>query len=137
MPDYTRGEKGIQCALHPLLSNIFTPQVIINGKTELEAPTNQRIRAAIDSELTHTVNPVFDASPTAPTIKPSTSLTLAGKGAGEFRAALVQVQASTAVKNGENAGKQLRHADIVRDLKSSGKRSGSLKLSLPGRPGAR
>jgi hypothetical protein len=130
--DYTRRQKEYNTALHPLLNNIFTPQVIINGKTELVGSDEPRIRAAIDSELAHTVNPVFDASAHSTDNKTvNVDYTLAGKGAGEFRAALVQVQASTAVKNGENAGKQLRHADIVRDLKSSGKRSGSLKLSLP------
>jgi hypothetical protein len=129
--DYTRRQKEYNTALSPMPS-IFTPQVIINGKMELVGSDEPRIRAAIDSELAHTVNPVFDASAhSADNNTVTVDYTLSGKGAGEFRAALVQTQASTAVKNGENAGKQLHHAYIVRDLKSSGKRSGSLKLSLP------
>lgn len=131
-PEYTRRQKEYNTALVPMLNSIFTPQVIINGKMEMLGADEPKIRAAIDSELAHTVNPVFDASAhSADNNSVIVDYALAGKGAGEFRAALVQVQASTAVKNGENAGKQLHHADIVRDLKSSGKKTGSLKLTLP------
>jgi hypothetical protein len=105
--------------------------VIINGKMELVGSDGPRIRAAIDSELAHTVNPVIDASAYVNANNTVIVDFNLAKGQGDFQAALVQLQATTAVGKGENAGKQLHHADIVRDLKSSGKNKGSLILSIP------
>ena len=60
--EYTRRQKEYNTALVPMLNSIFTPQVIINGKMELVGSDEPRIRAAIDSELVHTVNPAIEAS---------------------------------------------------------------------------
>lgn len=128
--DYTLRQKEYNTALSPM-PDIFTPQVIINGKMELVGSDEPSIRAAIDSELAHTVNPTIDAAAHTNgnnTVTVDFSLV---KGQGVFQAALVQLQATTAVGKGENAGKQLHHADIVRDLKSSGKSIGSLTLNIP------
>jgi hypothetical protein len=128
--DYTLRQKEYNTAISPM-PDIFTPQVIINGKMELVGSDEPRIRAAIENELAHTVNPTIDASAHSTgnnTITVDFTLT---KGQGAFQAALVQLQASTAVAKGENAGKQLHHADIVRDFKSSGKNKGSLTLNIP------
>jgi hypothetical protein len=129
--DYTRRQKEYNTALSPM-PDIFTPQVIINGKMELVGSDESRIRAAIDSELAHTVNPAIDASAHNTDNKTITvDYTLNNKSAGEFRAALIQLQATTNVQKGENAGRRLQHANIVRDLKTSGKKTGSLKLTIP------
>jgi hypothetical protein len=128
--DYTLRQKEYNTARSPM-PDIFTPQVIINGKMELVGSDEPRIRAAIDSELAHTVNPMIDASAHANVNNTVTVDFNLAKGQGDFQAALVQLQATTAVGKGENAGKQLHHADIVRDLKSSGKSKGSLTLSIP------
>jgi len=128
--DYTLRQKEYNTALSPM-PDIFTPQVIINGKMELVGSDERRIRAAIDSELTHTVNPVIDASAHSNGNNTITVDFTLAKGQGDFQAALVQLQASTDVKKGENTGKQLHHADIVRDLKSSGKSKGALTLTIP------
>lgn len=128
--DYTLRQKEYNTALSPM-PDIFTPQVIINGKMELVGSDGPRIRAAIDSELAHTVNPVIDASAHVNANNTVIVDFNLAKGQGDFQAALVQLQATTAVGKGENAGKQLHHADIVRDLKSSGKSKGSLTLNIP------
>jgi hypothetical protein len=98
---------------------------------ELVGSDGPRIRAAIDSELAHTVNPMIDASAHASGSNTVTVDFSLAKGQGDLQAALVQLQATTAVGKGENAGKQLHHADIVRDLKSPGKSKGSLTLDIP------
>ncbi len=129
--DYTRRQKEYNTALSPM-PDIFTPQVIINGRTELVGSDEPRIRAAIDGELALTVNPSIDAAAHNTDNKTITvDYTLNGKSTGEFQAALIQLQATTNVQKGENAGRHLQHTNIVRDLKSSGKRSGSLNLTLP------
>jgi len=129
--DYTRRQKEYNTALSPM-PEIFTPQVIINGKKELVGSDEPRIRATIDSELVHTMNATIDATAHSTDDKTITvDYSLTGRNAGECRVALLQLQATTNVQKGENAGRRLQHANIVRDLRSSGKRSGSLKLSLP------
>ncbi len=128
--DYTLRQKKYSEVLQ--LQSIYTPQVIINGKTEMVGSDETRLRQAIDEQLAHAVNAAIEASAHNADAKTITvDYTVPGKSQGAFHAALIQMQASTAVKNGENAGKQLHHADIVRDLKSSGKTKGSLTLSLP------
>jgi len=128
--DYTLRQKEYNTAISPM-PDIFTPQVIINGKMELVGSDEPRIRAAIENELAHTVNPTIDASAHSTGNNTVTVDFTLAKGQGSFQAALVQLQASTAVGKGENAGKQLHHADIVRDLRSSEKNKGSLTLTIP------
>jgi hypothetical protein len=114
------------------LNSIYTPQVVINGRTEMVGSDKDRIRNAIEDQLAHTANPSIDATARSTDKKRVTvDYTLKDNSKGAFHAALVQLQASTAVKKGENAGLQLHHADIVRDLQSSTKNKGSLTLSLP------
>jgi len=116
-----------------MLNSIYTPQVIVNGRTQMVGSDKDRLRQAIDYQLAHTTNPPIDATAhgTARTVTIDYALTGTGKSPATLQAALIQLQASTAVKNGENAGRQLHHANIVRDLKSSTKSKGSLSLSLP------
>jgi len=129
--DYTRRQKEYNTALSPMPS-IFTPQVIINGKMELVGSDESRIRAAIDGELAHTTNASIEANAHSADGKTITvDYTLTGKSQGAIQAALIQLEASTAVKNGENAGRQLHHTNIVRDLKTSNKSKGALTLTFP------
>jgi len=129
--DYTRRQKEYNTALSPMPS-IFTPQVIINGKMELVGSDESRIRAAIDQELAHTTNAPIEANAHSADGKTITvDYTLTGKSRGTLQAALLQLEASTAVKNGENAGRQLHHSNIVRDLQTSSKGKGALTLTFP------
>ena len=128
--DYTLRQKHYAEVLN--LNSLYTPQVIVNGKTEMVGSDANRLQEAITDELAHTNNPPIEATAHSADDKTVTvDYTLPGKSQGTFLAALVQLQASTAVKNGENAGKQLHHADVVRDLKSAGKNKGSLTLAIP------
>jgi len=114
-----------------MLNSIYTPQVVVNGRTEMVGSDKDRLRKAIDDQLTHTTNPLIDATVHTTGNTVTIDYTLPAKSQATLQAALIQLQASTAVKKGENAGRQLHHANIVRDLKSSTKNKGSLSLSLP------
>jgi hypothetical protein len=128
--DYTSRQK--QYGETMSLRSIYTPQVVVNGKTEMVGSDESRLRAAIDNELAHTSNPPIEASAHSTDGRSVTiDYTLTSQDHGTLQAALVQLQASTAVRAGENAGRQLHHTNIVRDLKSSGKDKGSVILSLP------
>ncbi|OQP61194.1 hypothetical protein A3860_05635 [Niastella vici] len=98
------------------LETVYTPQMVINGKSESVGSDERSINKAISKGLEQTT---------------STTLTLHAKTAGgtlqvdyqaandkhaELVLALVQKSATSNVKAGENAGKQLSHAQIVRQL---------------------
>lgn len=116
-----------------MLNSVYTPQVVVNGRTQMVGSDKDRLKETIDDQLAHTTNPAIDATAHSTDNKKVTiDFTLTGKNPATLQAALIQLHASTAVKNGENAGRELHHANIVRDLKSSSKSKGSLTLSLPG-----
>lgn len=128
--DYTLRQKQYTEALN--LKSIYTPQVVVNGKTQMVGSDASRLQETIQDELAHTSNPPLEATAHSADGKTVTvDFTRTDKGRSNLEAALVQLQASTDVKDGENAGKQLHHANIVRDLRSSGKNKGSLTLALP------
>ncbi|HVU55942.1 MAG TPA: DUF1223 domain-containing protein [Puia sp.] len=128
--DFTQRQKQYGEVL--MLNSIYTPQVVINGKTEMVGSDKDRLRQTIDDQLAHTANPPIDATAHTTDNKTITiDYTLTAKNQANLQAALIQLQASTAVKKGENAGRQLHHANIVRDLASSTKNKGSLTLSFP------
>jgi hypothetical protein len=114
------------------LSSLYTPQVIVNGRTEMVGSDEPRVRKAIETQLAATTNVSIEANAhSAGNGTVTVDYALTGKSQGNLQAALVQLQASTAVKNGENAGRQLHHVNIVRDLSTSGKAKGSITLTLP------
>jgi hypothetical protein len=130
--DFTQRQKQYGEVL--MLNSIYTPQVVVNGRTEMIGSDKDRLRKTIDDQLAHTTNPSIDAAAHTTDNKTITidyALTGTGKSPATLQAALIQLQASTAVKKGENAGRQLHHANIVRDLQSSEKKKGSLSLTLP------
>jgi hypothetical protein len=100
------------------LEGVYTPQIVVNGKTEFVgsnptklsnaiAPKNQAEMQAAIALQTSVKNETIDVQVQTAI---NTSLTL--------RIALVQKHASTQVKNGENEGMTLQHSNIVRELKS-------------------
>jgi len=114
------------------LSSIYTPEVVVNGKTEFVGSDAGKLRSTIDQELAHTTNFIIEASAKNLNNKTITvNYTLKKSSTTIVQAALIQRQAATAVKRGENAGRQLQHANIVRDLKTSSGNSGTLTLDLP------
>ena len=128
--DYTLRQKQYTETLN--LRSLYTPQVVINGKTEMVGSDEARLRQAIDQELAHTTNAPIEANAHSSDGKSITvDYTLTSKSQGALQAALLQLEASTAVKNGENGGRQLHHTNIVRDLKTSNKSKGALTLTFP------
>ena len=114
------------------LSSIYTPQVVVNGKTEFVGSDAGKLKTTVEGELAHTSNLLIEASAKNTNGKAITvSYTLKKASNAIVQAVLLQLKASTSVKRGENAGRQLQHVDIVRDLKTAQGNSGTLNLDLP------
>lgn len=99
------------------LKSIYTPQVVVNGKTEFVGSNEIKLRSAIQRELKNNASVSINLQ--AITDARTVSVTCAVSDAinSVLNIALVQKQAEVSVKRGENAGKTLKHIDIVRGFK--------------------
>jgi hypothetical protein len=100
-----------------LNAQIYTPQLIINGTTELVGSDRSAIYNTIAGELTGAaINKlVLDANRDGETLNVHFKVTGEVKDS-EVLIALVQKNAQTNVARGENAGHTLSHVQIVRQL---------------------
>lgn len=118
-------------------SQVYTPQLIINGQSEFvgsnENDTRKTISAALDGKQTTTLN--LSTQQKANNLFVNYQI----KGElveGKLLIALVQKHATSQVQAGENSGRTLSHAQIVRSLNTftldnTGKGTVNIKL-LPG-----
>ncbi len=130
--DYSNRQQAYAAALK--LESVYTPQVIVNGrqelvgsdKTKLYTLTAQALKNKAASSIT------LSARHTGAN-KVLVSYTLPNTTNENLNIALVQSNASSDVKKGENAGRKLRHVNIVRAFKTIDitKSSGELSLELP------
>lgn len=116
------------------LNSIYTPQAIVNGKTELVGSDKSRLESAIGSELNENNGPVITLS--AKTETNNTILiayTVSSRESNILNFALLQSHAQTDVLRGENKGKQLQHVNVVRDFKTVDPAggNGTVSFSLP------
>ncbi|MBC9914638.1 DUF1223 domain-containing protein [Chitinophaga varians] len=129
--DFTERQK--QYASWLRLNNIYTPQLIVNGRTEMVGSEEGAVLGAISAALQET-----NAQPLSlKAAQANSELTISYSGAvpnkkARILVALVQKNASSQVNAGENAGKQLTHVQIVRRLQQQElKEEGEVTLSLP------
>ena len=131
--DYTTRQKAYAAAFR--LKSLYTPQFVINGKTEFTGTNEIKLRATVEREL-KTKTPVeinLDAStPDESTVLVSCRINNPGQ--SMLHLTLVQKQAQTAVTRGENKGRKLQHLNIVRDFKTlQAKDAGArnIRLQIP------
>lgn len=119
----------------------YTPQMIVDGETQLLGSDSSKALAAISQAAARNKIALELAAPkiTGQTVTGS----VAGEPAGErfphgdLYAVLVQPSASTEVKGGENGGKQLNHVSVARSFTRIGKIEElsrgpvSFKISVP------
>lgn len=118
------------------LSSVYTPQAIVNGRAELVGSEETNLRKAIKNGL----------EKSAKTAVSLTNIKVEGdKATLQYRTegatnnsslliALVEKNASTKVKSGENGGRTLSHVQIVTQLKTIALKnveSGTQSLALP------
>lgn len=118
-----------------LNSQVYTPQVIVNGKTEMVGSDEPALREAISNALTtaQTAQVSLKAQQTGD--KLAVNYELSGNTDNQqLLIAVVQKTAISKVARGENEGRTLSHAQIVRDLKTvalSQVKTGQTIISVP------
>jgi hypothetical protein len=110
---------------HFNLSDVYTPQMVVDGSSQFVGNDTAKAVAAINRAAAQPKLGLALAAPTLDGRRLASTVTLSapGSGAGSVYAALVQPHASTDVRSGENHGRHLDHAAVVRSLI----RIGSLK----------
>lgn len=118
------------------LRQLYTPQMIVNGRREFVGSDRSRAKAAIDDALAQPASVQLTLG--APRViagqrEVSVSLTEAPSDAVLFVAAVAGPLVSE-VKRGENAGRTLHHGSVVRSLARGAARPDSV-LTVPGSAG--
>lgn len=115
-PAYSGRQKEYGSFFH--LSNIYTPQIVVNGSVEFVGSEESRLREVIEksiSEIHRTeinIKVLQESNHRIPV-----SISSNGNPAFKLNLALVQNFATDFIQRGENRGKKLSHFFIVRDFK--------------------
>jgi hypothetical protein len=109
------------------LPDVYTPQVIINGRHEAVGSDRETIDTVMAASTRMPVQATLAVEGNALSIKVGT-----GQGQGRLWLVTFDRQHETSVRRGENAGRTIVNVNVVRSLAPVGSWSGSpLVLSLP------
>jgi len=117
------------------LQSVYTPQIIVNGKTELIGSEEGTLRKAISTGLQSNAGAKLDLAIAGADAKQA-SLKYTIEGADKktvLQVAVVEKSAVSKVGAGENNGRTLSHVQIVRKLQqvTLDGNSGTASISLP------
>ena len=131
--DYSRRQN--QYADWLKTSEVYTPQIVVNGKTEFVGSEEGTLRNAIKANLQKdAAAEIMLSNIKVDGNKASLSYQITGNtGNTVLLVAVVQKSAQTKVERGENAGHTLSHVQIVRSLQSLNLKGsgGTESISLP------
>ncbi|WPU97292.1 DUF1223 domain-containing protein [Mucilaginibacter sp. cycad4] len=118
-----------------LNAQVYTPQVVVNGKTEMVGSDEPVLREAISGALAivQTAQVSLQAQQNGDKLTVNYELT-GGSTNQQLLIAVVQKTAISKVDRGENSGRTLSHAQIVRDLKTvalNQAKKGQTTINLP------
>lgn len=118
-----------------LNAQVYTPQVVVNGKTEFVGSNRQALNYALASGLNGSAENTLELSGVPQNGKLELNYQLSGKTQGnELLIALVQKKAVHQIKRGENQGRTLTHAQIVRSMQTfplQQSLTGNITVNLP------
>lgn len=101
------------------LSSVYTPQIVVNGEKEFVGSNRNQLASSVKNALqgksTSDIK-LSVAKESAGNLRVSYEVSVGGPAI--LNLALVQLNATSAVKRGENKGKSLHHINIVRGLKT-------------------
>lgn len=119
-------------AEHFSLNGVYTPQVVVNGLTEFVGSDENKLHAAVENNLHKEAVSDLNINANRMNNTLTVNYTISEPHAVFLHIALVQPEATTVVKKGENGGRTLHHVNIVRALQTadvSGK--GYLTVEIP------
>ena len=129
---YSRRQQEYGNIFH--LNSIYTPQIIVNGKTQFVGSDETRLKETIGESLKEIPKAEIQLK-VIQANKNQIPVSCATADSGDFKLniALVRHTATDFVQRGENKGKTLKHYDIVLDFKViSNRKSGDIYyLKLP------
>ncbi len=112
--------------------SVYTPQIIVNGNTQFVGSDESKLSKAIKDNLAATVENTLNISTAKNGDSAVVDYTIAGNSSLILTVALVQPEATTIVKRGENGGRTLHHVNIVRGLSTiTAKDKGRVALKIP------
>lgn len=114
------------------LQSIYTPQVVINGKHEFVGSDKAKLQSFTTNELKKPSSNKIDLTAEAKAngvINVEYNFSTNTK--AQLHIALVQNEATTDVKRGENGGRKLHHINIVREMKTVSSSKGNVELKIP------
>lgn len=116
-----------------LKTQTYTPQLIINGKQAVIGGQRNRIEQAIQAIQTQPVAAFVGVDGTVSQDANQVTVTYTLSSAGPYRVhvALVQKEARTPVKNGENGGRTLVNTNVVRQFRTLDGVNPTGRVSLP------
>jgi len=133
-PDYSKRQREYAKTLN--ISSVYTPQIVVNGKTEFVGSEEGTLRNAIKSALQKDA-PAQLSLTDMQISRNMVQVHYDAKDAGNHSVlllALVQKSAQSHVKAGENSGRMLAHVQIVQKLKTfalSNNKTGTESINLP------
>ncbi|GAB3023547.1 DUF1223 domain-containing protein [Spirosoma pulveris] len=118
-----------------LNSQTYTPQLVINGRQDVIGGQKGKIEQAIQTIQQQPASAFVgvDGSVSQDTKQLTVRYALSAAGPYRVNVALVQKEARTDVRNGENGGRTLVNTNVVRQFKTIDKaeQAGSVTLPLP------
>ena len=129
-PEFAQRQRAYQAAMR--LRNVYTPQVVIDGRRQLSGAQGPAIQTAVDEEAARRVFP--------PQVQFRESGDAVGVGSGRAPSGGADVWAvsyrpgtqTVAVAGGDNRGRAVRHVNVVRSLTRLGDWTGRpILLELP------
>jgi hypothetical protein len=118
-----------------LNSQTYTPQLVINGRQDVIGGQKGKIKQAIQAIQQQSASAFVgvDGSVSHDTKQVTVRYALSAAGPYRVNVALVQKEARTEVKNGENGGRTLVNTNVVRQFKTINMAGqlGSVTLPLP------
>jgi hypothetical protein len=115
------------------LDGSYTPQAIVNGRTEFVGSNHGKLYNAIKEQLTAKQETKIEADADLSGDKITVHYKSDVSKNELLNFALVQAAAETNVKRGENSGKKLVHVRVVRELKTlaNAAKEGTVDFKLP------
>jgi len=116
------------------LQSIYTPQIVVNGKTEFVGSNSSELQKAITAELGKDARTTLQITGKVEKGQISVEYQLDGsQDRSELAIALIQKSGQSKVTRGENSGHILNHVQIVRELviDTSPMNHGKISLHFP------